>query len=190
MAMIIGISIPTLRSSRVYPVRVEAPSSRLIVPAGSHLTLKIAESVLRDGEEGETFEALTTSPILAGKQLAIPASTRAALHIDRLQKRREATVDLTVRVTELIFSNRNVAIHTAPVVAAVLPMSAFNLMMRSVVGMLGAAVGAANHAAIERDPIGAGALEGLAASVGSASDAFATLHFQIEESIDVTGVRW
>jgi hypothetical protein len=190
MAMIIGISIPTLRSSRVYPVRVEAPASRLIVPAGSHLTLKIAESVLRDGEAGETFEALTTQPILAGKQLAIPASTRAALHIDRLQKRREATVDLTVRVTELIFSNRNIAIHTAPVVAAVLPMSAFNLMMRSVVGMLGAAVGAADHAVIERDPIGAGALEGLAAGSGSTSDASATLHFQIDESIDVTGIRW
>jgi hypothetical protein len=66
----------------------------------------------------------------------------------------------------------------------------FNLNVWSAGGMLGAAVGAADHAVFERDPIGAGALEGLATASGSASDAFAPLHFQIEESIDVTGTRW
>ncbi len=78
----------------------------------------------------------------------------------------------------------------APAVVTVLPMSAFNLNVRSAGGMLGAAVGAADHAVFERDPIGASALEGLATGSGSASDAFPTLHFQIEESIDVTGIRW
>ncbi len=57
--------------------------------------------------------------------------------------------------------------------------------------MLGAAVGATDHAVLEKNlRSGMLALEGLAVSSGSASDAFATLHFQIEESIDVTGIRW
>lgn len=37
-------------------------------------------------------------------------------------------------------------------------------MVRYVEGLPGAAVGAADHAVIERNPIGAGALEGLAAA--------------------------
>jgi hypothetical protein len=63
VAPIIGISILPLRSNRAYSVRVEAPPSRFLVPAGSHLSLKIAESVLQNGKAGETFEALTTQLI-------------------------------------------------------------------------------------------------------------------------------
>jgi len=188
---VIGVLMWAIRSPHAHSVPSAAPLnvSRIIIPAGSLLTIKIAENVLRDARAEETFEALTTEPVVAEKQLAVPVNTRATLHIDRAEKN-GTEVNLTVQVPELIFSDRNVAIHTVPLVTNVIPMSAFNLMMRSAGGMLGAAVGAADRAAIERDPLGAGALEGLGSGSRSAVDAFVTLRFQIDQSVDITGIRW
>jgi len=163
---------------------------RVVVPAGSYLNLKIVGSVLQNGSVGETFEALIAERVLAGGQLAIPENTRATLQIENVQKRNGNAVDVTVKATELIFTDQKVSIDTLPFVATMRPMSAFNLMMRSAGGLISAAVGAARRAADHGNSIGVDAFEGLAAGSAPEHNPFALLRLQTVEPIDLTGIRW
>src|SRR5215467_14131881 len=116
VAVVTAISIYPIRSDRNRPPYLQALPSlqRVVVPAGSYLNLKIVGSVLQNARVGETFEALIAERVLAGGQLAIPENTRATLQIVNVQKRNGNAVDVTVKATELIFTNRKVSIDTLP----------------------------------------------------------------------------
>ncbi|HEY2380771.1 MAG TPA: hypothetical protein VGK48_06260 [Terriglobia bacterium] len=167
-----------------------AAPTRLIVPAGTYLTLKVVEGIFESSKPGDTMQAMSADPVYAGRQLAIPENTRVGVHIDSLQRRNRDSEDLTLRVTQLIFSGRTVPVESSPVVATMRPMSSLDLMVRSAGGMLGAAVGAAGGAVVDNDPLGAGALEGLATGTGSRETGTDHIRFQIASAIDLTGVRW
>ena len=192
LAIVTAISIHPIRSDRNRSPYLQALPSlqRVVVPAGSYLNLKIVGSVLQNGSVGETFEALIAERVLAGGQLAIPENTRATLQIENVQKRNGDAVDVTVKATELIFTDQKVSIDTLPFVATMRPMSAFNLMMRSAGGLISAAVGAARHAADQGNSIGVDAFEGLAAGSTPEHNPFALLRLQTAEPIDLTGIRW
>jgi hypothetical protein len=185
------IVIPATRSTRdrLFYSQV-VPQRRVVIPARSYLTFKIVESVLDNGKAGETFEVLTAERVFADGQLAIPEDTRAALHIDRVQKREGEAVDVTVRVTELTFSNERISIDTLPLVATLRPMSAFNVMMRSAGELIGAAVGAAGRAVEEKNSLGVDALEGMVTASTPAHNPFELLRLRAAKPIDLTGVRW
>src|SRR5215813_208533 len=192
VAIITVISIHSIRSDRDRSVYLQALPSlqRVVVPAGSYLNLKIVGSVLQNGKVGETFEALIAERVLAGGQLAIPENTLATLQIENVQKRNGDAVDVTVKATELIFTDQKVSIGTLPLVATMRPMSAFDLMMRSAGGLISAAVGAARRAADQGNSIGVDAFEGLAAGSAPEHNPFALLRLQTVKPIDLTGIRW
>ena len=192
LAIITVILIHSIRSDRDRSPYLQALPSlqRIVVPSGSYLNLKIVGSVLQNAEMGETFEALIAERVLVGGQLAIPENTRATLQIENVQKRNGDAVDVTVKATELIFTDQKVSIDTLPFVATMRPMSAFNLMMRSAGGLISAAVGAARRAADQGNPIGVDAFEGLAAGSTPEHNPFALLRLQTAEPIDLTGIRW
>jgi hypothetical protein len=192
LAIITVILIHSIRSDRDRSPYLQALPSlqRIVVPSGSYLNLKIVGSVLQNAEMGETFEALIAERVLVGGQLAIPENTRAALQIENVQKRNGDAVDVTVKATELIFTDQKVSIDTLPLVATMRPMSAFDLMMRSAGGLISAAVGAARRAADQGNSIGVDAFEGLATGSAPEHDPFALLRLQTAEPIDLTGIRW
>lgn len=163
---------------------------RLIVPAGTYLTLKIMSGIFESSKPGDTMQAVSAEPVYAGMHLAIPQNTRVGVHVDSIKKRDSDAEDVTVHLTKLFFSGRTVPIDSKPFVARMRPMSSLDVMVRSAGGMLGAAVGAAGGAVVENGPLGAGALEGLATGLGSGESAIGRIRFEIVSTVDLTGVRW
>lgn len=189
--VIAAILISKIRSGPRAPVSPEPPpAARLIVPAGTYLNLKIVAGIFESSKPGETMQALSAEPVFSGTQLAIPESTRVSVHIDGIARLNRDSEDLTIRATQLLFSGKTVPIDSKPLIATMQPMSSLDLMVRSAGGMLGAAVGAAGGAVVENDPLGAGALEGLAVGTGSGKSGTSILRFQIANPVDLTGIRW
>lgn len=188
---IAAILIAGIRSRAHAPDSPEPPSqARVIVPAGTYLSLKIVAGVFESSKAGDTMQALSAEPVFAGGQLAIPENTRVGVHIDGIARHNRDTEDLTIRAIQLLFSGKTVSIESKPLVATMQPMSSLDLIVRSAGGMLGAAAGAAGEAVGEHDPLEAGALEGLAAGTTSAQNGTSILRFQIANPIDLTGIRW
>lgn len=188
---IAAILISTVRTDYRGPApRTARPPARVIVPAGTYLSLRVVAGIFESSKPGETMQALSAEPVFAGSQLAIPENTRVAVHVDSVAMHNTDAEDVTIRVTQLIFSDETVPIESNPLVATMQPRSSFDLMVRSAGGLLGAAVGAAGGAAVNTDPVGAGTLEGLAAGTGSGPNGTSIFRFLIASPIDLTGIRW
>src|SRR5215469_8167611 len=77
------------RSGRGVPDQPELQPAppRLIVPAGTYLTLKVLSGIFESSKPGDTMQAVSAEPVYAGMQLAIPENTRVGVHVDSIQKR-------------------------------------------------------------------------------------------------------
>jgi hypothetical protein len=193
-AAITGISIWAVRSTRAAAAHVQSDtraSSHLVIPKGTNIRVKLMQSISHATKPGVLIQAVTDEPVFIGGQLAIPANTRAALHIGDIQKPHDGLAEATVQLRELNFSDQTVAVHTEPVVATLPRESDLDLMSRAAGGMLGGAVGAAGGAAVRGDPrAGAGTVAGLAAGQEGGESSSGLLHFQLVEPVDLTGIRW
>src|SRR5579871_5678602 len=70
------------------------PQARVIVPAGTYLSLKIVAGIFESSKAGDTLQALSAEPVFVGSQLAVPENTRVGVHIDGIARHNRDTEDL------------------------------------------------------------------------------------------------
>jgi hypothetical protein len=188
-----GISVWAVRSrAAATRMRNEASSpGRIVVPKGTYVRVKLLQGISAATKPGDMLQGVTLDPVLIDGRMVIPANTRAAMHVGDIQKRRGGLAEATVQLRELSFTDRTVAVHTAPVVATLERISDIDLMSRAAGGLLGGAIGAAGGAALHGDPsVVAGGVGGMTAGQEGGEDSAGLLRFQLVETVDLTGIAW
>ena len=191
-AIVILLSVWVARSTRaasVHPSK-EATSGHVVLPAGSELRVRLVQGVTAGTKIGENLQALTEATFEAQNML-IPQDTRALVEVLHIHKEKPEIANVTMQLHELIFKDRDMPVHSAPITAKLDRLTDLDLMSRAAGGLIGGAVGAAGSAAARRNPeVGATAIGGLAAGATSLPDQEKVLSFQVLEPIDLTGIRW
>jgi hypothetical protein len=184
------------RAARERVTNAQVPSAppKVVVPAGTAISIKLVQGISEGSKPGEQLQALTTDPIVLGSELAIPADTRVTVTIVRMRDGRgddDDIADVTLQPKEIIFRDRSVPIHATPITIKMKRMSDVGLLARSMGGMLGGAVGAAGSASVGRDPgFGAGTVGGQSAGDSSETGVPRVLVFKTTAPTDLTGVEW
>lgn len=189
-----GISIWAVRSSRAAAAHMRNETGslgRIVVPKGTYIRIKLLQGISRATKPGDMIQGVTLEPVLVDGRMAIPAKTRASIHVGNIEGLQDGLAQASVQLQELTFTEQTIAVHTAPFVAALERISDLDLMSRAAGGMLGGAIGAAGGAAVRGDPrAGAGTVAGMAAGQEGGEDSAGLLRFQIVEPLDLTGIAW
>jgi hypothetical protein len=193
-AAVTGISIWAVRSSRAAAAHMQNEArlpGRIVVPKGTSIRIKLLQGISRATKPGDMIQGVTLESVFINGQLAIPANTRASMHIGNIEKLPDDLAQTTVQLQELTFKDQTVAVHTEPVVATLERISDLDLMSQAAGGLLGGAIGAAGGAAVRGDPrIGAGTVGEMAAGQEGGENSEGLLRFQIVEAVDLTGIAW
>jgi hypothetical protein len=190
-AIIILLSVWVTRATRASSVHEGTSSGQIVVPAGTTIRIRLVQGVTAGTQIGENLQGLTAGATLQGTQMIIPEATRALVEVMDIHKENPEAASVTMQLNELMFKDRDMPVHSAPITAKLDRLTDLGLMSRAAGGLIGGAVGAAGSAAVRGNPqVGATAIGGLAAGGTGDPNQEKILSFQILQPIDLTGIRW
>lgn len=189
----IAISVSAVRSIQASQRRakVDHGTGVVIVPAGTLVLIRLVGGLSNAAQSGDLRQAITADPTLSGTQTLIPRETLARVRILSLEKQSGGKVVATLQLQNLISKDHIIPIHSDIITAELNRASDFAVIKRAASGLIGGAIGASTSGIVKNDPrLGAAAIAGMAAGMGTEDKADDTLVFQVLDPIDLTGIRW
>jgi hypothetical protein len=166
------------------------PLERVLLPPDTNVRVRLIETISESSKPGDVLQGVTADPVLVDSQPVVPNDTRALLTLKEIQRPKHDFADVTLQLTGLIFKSGKVQVNAGPVKARLQFLSDVSVLTRSVVGIIGGAMGAAGNASIGNPDAGAATVGGLSAGAASQSKDQQILVFKITDAVDLTGTTW